>query len=546
MDEIPDRETISVEFKSDAKKLDDSEIIDAAVGLANADGGAIYLGVEDDGEATGVHASHSDIRTLAAFIANHTVPPLSVSADKIAAGGRDVVVIRVPKSNAIVSTAGGKVLRRRIKADGAPETVPMYPHEYGTRLSSLSLLDFSAQTVMESSLDDLDPLERQRLRGIIRKNRGEAALLDLVDEDLDKALGIVRIVGDRYVPTVAGLLLIGREESIARHVPTAGLDLQALKNTEVKVNDTVSTPLLAAFESATAFISAWNSDDEIERGIYRVSVPKFDGRAFREGLANALSHRDYSVMRRVRVLIDGEGLTISSPGGFVEGVSLENLLTAEPRSRNPALADAFKRIGLAERTGRGVDRIFEGSLSYGKPEPSYSGSDPTTVSLFIPSAKPDEAFSKLVSEIVGEGSDRISVFSLIALHAIRAKGPLDLAAEGGGMTERRVRAAADHLVDLGYADMRAKGCRRTYAFSAKAASMLERGAPKRRGHAGRDAAGAVLELADSRGGITRGDVMSLLGVGAPRAYGLLSEMVGEGLLEMSGKNKGATYRRKNS
>jgi len=55
----------------------------------------------------------------------------------------------------------------------------------------------------------------------------------------------------------------------------------------------------------------------------------------------------------VHVRLSGDTLLISNPGGFVEGVTLNNLLTTEPRPRNPGLADALKRIGLVERTGRG-------------------------------------------------------------------------------------------------------------------------------------------------------------------------------------------------
>lgn len=59
-------------------------------------------------------------------------------------------------------------------------------------------------------------------------------------------------------------------------------------------------------------------------------------------------------------------MLISNPGGFIEGINADNLLDAEPHGRNPVLADALKRIGLAERTGRGIDRIYEGSLLYGR------------------------------------------------------------------------------------------------------------------------------------------------------------------------------------
>ena len=91
-------------------------------------------------------------------------------------------------------------------------------------------------------------------------------------------------------------------------------------------------------------------------------------------------------------------MTNSNPGGFIEGVTLENLLTVEPHGRNTALADALKRIGLAERTGRGIDRIYEGSLLYGKPLPDYSESTDVMVKLFIPKSLPDKSFTKLISD----------------------------------------------------------------------------------------------------------------------------------------------------
>ena len=61
------REDLTHEFKSDLTKLPDGDIIDAVVAFANTDGGELYLGVEDDGEITGLHKAHSDITQLAAF-----------------------------------------------------------------------------------------------------------------------------------------------------------------------------------------------------------------------------------------------------------------------------------------------------------------------------------------------------------------------------------------------------------------------------------------------------------------------------------------------
>ena len=63
------------------KRLPDNDLIDAVVVFSNTDGGELYLGVEDDGTVTGLHASHMDVTRLAAFIANKTVPPISVRVE---------------------------------------------------------------------------------------------------------------------------------------------------------------------------------------------------------------------------------------------------------------------------------------------------------------------------------------------------------------------------------------------------------------------------------------------------------------------------------
>ena len=164
----------------DIKRLPDDDIVEVVVAFANTDGGDFYLGVEDDGEITGLHKTHKDITQLAAFIANKTVPPIAVKTEKFLNSGEDYILISVPKSRSIVAATNGKILRRRLKADGTPENIPMYPNEINTRLSSLSLLDFSSLPVPDANYTDLDGAEREKLRNIIRNYRGETYLLELI------------------------------------------------------------------------------------------------------------------------------------------------------------------------------------------------------------------------------------------------------------------------------------------------------------------------------------------------------------------------------
>lgn len=164
--------------------------------------------------------------------------------------------------------------------------------------------------------------------------------------------------------------------------------------TNVRVDEFFRKPLLQTFEEIEHLFKARVEEEESQIGLFRVPVPNFDRCAFREALVYALVHRDYSRLGAVHVKLDEAGFSISCPGGFVDGVTLKNLLVVAPRSRNPLLADIIKRIGLAERTGRGIDRIYEGMLRYGRPAPDYGMSDSSTVSVHILKSDADLNFLK--------------------------------------------------------------------------------------------------------------------------------------------------------
>ena len=105
MENIGFHEDLLREFKSDRSCLSDGEIIDAVVAFANTDGGDLYLGVEDDGEITGLHERHYDVTQLAAFIANKTVPPVPVRTE-VLNFTLPVLKISVPKRTAENSNCG--------------------------------------------------------------------------------------------------------------------------------------------------------------------------------------------------------------------------------------------------------------------------------------------------------------------------------------------------------------------------------------------------------------------------------------------------------
>lgn len=187
--------------ESDIDCLDEKELVSEIVGMTNTEGGVLYLGVEDNGEITGVHKKHRDPNGAMALIANKTVPSLSVRVEIIEEEGIEVLQIQIPMSKTIIATSDGKIQRRRLKPDGSPENVPMYPYEIPGRLSSLSQLDYSAQILLGATMDDLDGNERDRLRNIIKYRKGDKTLLELTDEELDKALQLVKEEAGVLYPT---------------------------------------------------------------------------------------------------------------------------------------------------------------------------------------------------------------------------------------------------------------------------------------------------------------------------------------------------------
>lgn len=543
---IPKKETLTIEFKSDIDCLDEKELVSEIVGMTNTEGGVLYLGVEDNGDITGVHKKHRDPNGAMALIANKTVPSLSVRAEIIEEEGIEVLQIQIPMSKTIIATSDGKIQRRRLKPDGSPENVPMYPYEIPGRLSSLSQLDYSAQILLGATMDDLDENERDRLRNIIKYRKGDKTLLELTDEELDKALQLVKEEAGVLYPTVTGMLLLGKEDRIAELLPTAKAVFQVLEGTKVRKNEQTSKPLLATFEMFEEYMKAWNPEREMEYGLFRVPIPEFSEAAYREGLVNAFCHRDYTVIQAVRVAIEDEGLTISSPGGFIEGVNLKNLLTVEPHGRNPVLADALKRIGLAEKTGRGIDRIFEGSIVFGRPLPDYSETTSTYVKLFIQRAEPDLAFTKMISNEENRLGRSLPINSLLILSALQSQRRLTIAeiAEVTNIGEIRAKAVVEKLVEAGLVDASGNNKARFYILSSKVYKEQDNivGYVRQTGIDAVKYEAWIMELIQKQGGkITRDNVVELLNVTPPQAYRLLKKMSDKGRIKLVGNGRSAYY-----
>lgn len=255
----------------------------------------------------------------------------------------------------------------------------------------------------------------------------------------------------------------------------------------------------------------------------------------------------YARLGATHIRLNDDGLIISNPGGFVEGVNLQNILVTEPRPRNPLLADIAKRIGLAERTGRGIDRIFMGMLRYGRPAPDFSRSDTTSVILQLSSSEGDMDFLEIVLREEERTGKAMPLDSLIALSRLRTERRLAITDLVPSLqkTEQEARRTIEKLAEAGLVEAHGSGRGRTYTLSAKIYQKQGQKADYVR-QAGFDPIQQeqmVLTYIDKHGSIKRAEVMELCRITKDQAYKILNRLKKSGEIRLQGTHKAAFYER---
>ena len=544
---IPERETLEVEFKSDRDPLNDDDLIEVLVCLANAQGGTLYLGVENDGTVTGLHISRpADIGGVAALVANRTAPSLHVQVKSLAVQSHRVAAISVLRSPEIVARSDGLIKRRRIDAHGQPECVPFLPHEYPSRRADFQMFDMSAEVMADATLADFDPLQRERLRSVIANNpRSDKSLVGLTDAQLEGALSLtVTRAGVRH-PTLLGLLLIGRTDNLRHLVPMHEVLFQVLDGTRVKVNEGSRAALIEIVEWLDLLSRGVNTEQEFNEGLFRIGIARVEVDALREAINNALVHRDYARRGPVRVCWQKNDLIISNPGGFVEGVSLANLLTTEPRPRNPALADAFKRLGLVDRTGRGVDMIYTSMLRFGRPAPDYSQSVADLVKLSINTEPADLAFVRMVLQEEARQNGALPFETLMVLTALREALRMSAADLASQLQCSGVQAVKliEPLIERGLIQAQGAGRGRQYTLSPQVYRALGQSVEYTRqvGFDNIQQLEMIKNYARQKGRIKRDDVAALCRLSLRQASYRLAQLEKAGQLERHGESRGTYY-----
>ena len=331
------------------------DIAETLSAMANADGGTLAVGVEDDGTPTGVDYPDDRLNVLRQAPRNLVRPPLRARVETPILHRVRLLVFEVDWSLEAHQLTDGRYLLR-IGDQNQP-----FPAEQIEALKAGKRRRVAeVRVVPEASIADLAPALLERLR----EHTGSA----LPDRELLLRYRLADSHNGRLVLTLAALLLFG--EDPGRWHPRCGVDFVKCEGTErrygaelnVVRREWIEAPLVTLLERAFETIRPHIRERQRLVDLFfeeRLEYPTF---AWQEAIINAVAHRDYGFEGvDIEVWMFDDRLEVCSPGELVEPVTLERLRKRERvhASRNPRIVRVLTDLGYMRELGEGIPRMFD-------------------------------------------------------------------------------------------------------------------------------------------------------------------------------------------
>jgi ATP-dependent DNA helicase RecG len=537
---IESGENSTVEFKSWIKAKDMRERINLAVdeliAFANAKGGTVYFGIEDNGEVTG--CTKYDCQKILESIYDKTRPSLFCEIDEIEYEGNIILAISVQNDGVTYATTDGRCLKRLGK-----NSKPYYPEEMSHRYSSRQSPDFSGQILTESSEKDINLLEVYKLKEKLRIRDTKSTLPNMEDKAFLRDLGLIKEDDGIEKLTIAGLLFVGKETSIEKLLPQAEVIYLHYSESNLEEYDAridMRQSIITVLDRLMEKIQNSNRIMNVQVGLFRLEIEDYPEKVFQEAVLNALTHRDYQSMGAVYVKHYPDKIVIENPGGFPEGITEKNIITHPSVPRNKLIAETLQRLKYVQRTGQGVDIIFKEMISMGKPYPRYKVYN-DAVSLTIENSIEDVSFVKFV---VKEQEEKQKILSLSELMIMRylannKRIKLSVAQELTQTSLDDVRRSCAELVKLGLIELIGK----EYMLTARVYDAIKSDVEYTQDRVVRyiKAKDRILEYLEKNEFITSEKIQELCGFTKQQARATTDKMRSEELITLEGRGRGAKY-----
>jgi ATP-dependent DNA helicase RecG len=337
--------------------------------MLNHRGGQVLFGVESDGRIVGQQVSDHTLEEIAQEV-REIEPPAFPSIDRVAVGGgREVLVVGVPVGHSQPYSYRGRPYRRV-----GTTNQPMSRDEYNRVL----LERLHAETRWETwpaegwAVADLDHEEllRTLAEGIRLGRIADPGTRE--PEAILRGLGLVK--GGALLR--AAVVLFGRADRLLPDFPQCLLRVarfRGVEKGEFLDNRQFRGHAFELLEQAQRFIlDHMPIAGRFEPGrIERIDEPQYPPLAFREAIANAICHRDYSTGgSSIGVAMYDDRLEVTSSGTLHFGLTPQALFEPhESRPWNPLIASVFFRRGIIETWGQGTLKMAAWAEEAGLPRP---------------------------------------------------------------------------------------------------------------------------------------------------------------------------------
>ncbi len=449
---IKDGRNEKVEFRGPRTQI--QTLAKSVCGMLNQQGGVVAMGIEDDGTIRGIASAEQYVHELHTYIAEHLspIPLVSVVAHQV--DGQSVVLIDVPQ--------------------GADKPYSL-DREIFVRVGVQTLRADSEQSssIVRDSVSQLDRWEYQPLPGFeladcnlteLAESREEIVrsgrLGTNIPDDSFEFLRRLHLARQGQLTNAAAVLFasapLGWSPNIAIRVVTFVGD----KMSDISNDSLIHGPAVQSLHNAISTIQQRTGySGRFDRSvIVRKDVPAYPPFALREGLVNAIVHRDYSVVGgQIRVEIYKDRLTIQNPGRLAEGWTSADLKRKHGSVPfNPDIARVFYLRGLMEQLGIGTQKVIAACKESSAQQPQWDvRQNMVTLTLY---AAPEPTLAYPLSE-------RQQAFLKHAKTGDVCKSS-DYS-EITGVVERQARRELSELIEFGFLERAGRGPATVYVRTEK-------------------------------------------------------------------------------
>ncbi|MFM9963469.1 MAG: RNA-binding domain-containing protein [Planctomycetaceae bacterium] len=440
-------ETDSIEFVS---TVNVERVAKAVCSLLNAHGGRVIVGVDDHGKVLGIEDAQQTAKQLEQSLRDRVAPQSMLSSSVESVDGREFIVLDVPSGYIKPYLVDGTIWMRR-----GSSVVPAKADEVHQLIQERTLSDrrWECRPALSIGIDALDTEEIRKAAAEIQTagrrqfKRADDPLAVLED------LGLV----ETGQITNAAVVLFGLSPSRVHPQLRTRLTVFESNKTgsELLMDETIEHHLFGTLARLTELFQRWIPirSSFPEGNWQRRDEWDFPPKALREGVLNALVHRDFaSPSGSLRVEVYPERLAIWNIGALPNGMDAKMLGSEHPSlPRNPDIANVCFLRGFIEQIGRGTVMILQECSRAGLQRPRWeSDGIGTRLTLFgrqrsrkTMTAALNQRQLRLLKDLpTGQG------LTLSQYHAML---------EGAAVTDRTVRNDLSQLVSAGFLRQQGKG-----------------------------------------------------------------------------------------